>query len=196
MGITILLNRSTFLILIILRDYIMNEYKKLDEAKHFLDEMLKIKNDQKLFEYNVSACLSAARSVLQYAFEEVTLNGKQNWYNSLINASALIKYFRDKRNINIHQKPLDTKKRHELTFTTTMRSSVEFEIRDKDGNVISQSPKPTLPEANNQNKTTYDFNYIFDDWNGSENVCVLVEKYLKELELLIIDGVKLKNISG
>jgi len=176
----------------------MYEYKKIDEARHFLSEMIKHKMDQKLFEFNLSACLSASRSVMQYALEEVQSNGNQKWYDSYITKSTYVKYFKDKRDINIHKKPLNTKKRHELSISTTFSVSVEYTVMDKNGNIISQSPELNQIDANsiNPQNISYDFNYTFDDWNGHENVIELIEKYLNEIELFINNGVNLKFIAG
>lgn len=48
----------------------MHELEKLKEAGYFARRMEASINDPKAFQYELSAFLSAARSVLQYAFEE------------------------------------------------------------------------------------------------------------------------------
>lgn len=48
----------------------MNERYKIGEAKYFLARMEESIRDRMAFRYNLSAFLSAARSVTQYAYEE------------------------------------------------------------------------------------------------------------------------------
>jgi hypothetical protein len=83
----------------------MNETKKLQEAKYFLTKMEETREDPNSFVYNLSAFLSAARSVLQYVFNETrkTANGNQ-WYQSFVKSSNTLKFFKDKRDVNIHKK--------------------------------------------------------------------------------------------
>src|SRR5690348_16558935 len=59
------------------------------------------------FRYILSAFLSAARSVLQYARKEVESDPqKLKWYDDLMAHSRELPYFKDKRNTNIHRHPL------------------------------------------------------------------------------------------
>ena len=51
----------------------MNEYTKLKEAQYFNSEMVKKQLNRDSFNYNLSAFLSSARSILQYALEEAKL---------------------------------------------------------------------------------------------------------------------------
>lgn len=85
----------------------MNEKEKLEEDRYFLSRMVDEQEDRKVFVYNLSAFLSASRSVMQYAQKEA---GKKKegheWYTS----SALLSYFREKRGYNIHTAPFDPKK--------------------------------------------------------------------------------------
>lgn len=175
----------------------MFEYKKLEEAKHFYNEMNKNKGDQKLFEFNLSACLSAARSVLQYSLEEVKNNGQQKWYDNYIKSSSYIKFFKDKRDINIHKKPVKTISLQEVSIVSTVSLSLSWEIRDKNGNLKSSS-KNSQKEGviEDQDKISYRTIYIFDDWKGSEEAIELSKKYLNELDSFIKEGIRLKFITG
>jgi hypothetical protein len=80
----------------------MNENLKIQEAEYFLSQMCE-NNERPFFNYNLSAFLTAARSVLQYAFEESKTkpNGK-SWYDPAIQNRPVVKFFKDKRDINIH----------------------------------------------------------------------------------------------
>ena len=61
----------------------MFERKKLEEAKYFYKAMIKEREDREFFCYNLSAFLSASRSVLQYSLEEdKTKKDGKKWYDS------------------------------------------------------------------------------------------------------------------
>ncbi len=62
----------------------MNEQYKIDEAKFFLAKMKRSVHDRKAFRYYMSAFLTAARSVIQYAREESRSKGRQQWYDETI----------------------------------------------------------------------------------------------------------------
>jgi hypothetical protein len=60
----------------------MNESGKIREAEYFLAQMDRERENAEHFGYNLSALLSSARSVLQYALEEANLKpGGQAWYD-------------------------------------------------------------------------------------------------------------------
>ena len=80
----------------------MFEKEKIEEAKYFYDEMIKKHKDRKIFCFNLSAFLSASRSILQYALEEAkTKNNGQNWFDNHIHSNPIFRFFKDKRDINI-----------------------------------------------------------------------------------------------
>jgi hypothetical protein len=92
--------------------------QKLAEAKYFYDRMVEVQNtvvshNREYFIYNFSAFLSASRSVLQYMLEEIEqkkdpiqqLEARQ-WYDKKMAASPRLKFFKDKRDINIHVSPI------------------------------------------------------------------------------------------
>lgn len=111
----------------------------------------------------------------------------------------MLKFFKDKRDINIHDEPIDPRADIEVTVTETIRlsGSVSIEHRDKDGRLISQysseepKPKPKKPNSSVESKTTFRFN----DWAGNEDVITLCEKYIQELEKVVKDGVSKEFIT-
>src|SRR5436309_11754921 len=63
------------------------------------------------FTRELSAFMSAARSVLRYALEEAKLKpGGQHWYDQAM-AGPLLSFFKDKRDISIHKRPVDPVRR-------------------------------------------------------------------------------------
>ena len=70
----------------------MNEQYKIDEAKFFLARMEESIRDREAFRYYMSAFLTAARSVTQYAREESRSKGRQQWYNETIAGCELLSF--------------------------------------------------------------------------------------------------------
>jgi len=84
----------------------MHEQTKINEAKYFLGQMNIVVNDRAVFNFNLSAFLAAARSALQYAHKEaIPQSGGQAWYDGQVAAKPIVKFFKDKRDISIHEVP-------------------------------------------------------------------------------------------
>jgi hypothetical protein len=181
----------------------MNKKTKLKEAEYFLARMKAEQENQEDFKYNLSAFLSAARSVLQYAERESNPGknpkakpGAKVWYGNLIANSPVLKFFKCKRNVNIHIEPVKPQADylHEAFVTIEFSGSSEDEVRDKSGKVIAQgsSEKPKLePEKQKKEKvlTKDEVRYTFSDWPGDEDVFTLCECYIQEIKKGIQDGV-------
>ncbi|TES89891.1 MAG: hypothetical protein E3J87_11125 [Candidatus Cloacimonadota bacterium] len=179
----------------------MHERKKIREAKYFYSRMVQEQRNRDDFTYNLSAFLSSARSVLQYALTEAeTKTAGKRWYNDCISASPVLKFFKDKRDINIHTEPIEPKAHYELTLTESIQlsESLSITVRDKNGNIKYQyssdepKPKPKKPET----PAVTEIRYRFADWSGSEDVLTLCKKYIQELEDMIKDAVDTGFISG
>ena len=86
----------------------MHEDLKIAEAQHFLQERIRsAPRDQAVTRYSVSAFLTAARSALQYALEEAQCKpGGQAWYYSSVKVDPVVKFLKDSRDINIHERPV------------------------------------------------------------------------------------------
>ncbi len=85
-----------------------NEQQKFREAAYFFGVMKLNVEDRTAFIYNFSAFINAARTVVQYAAEECgpPPSSARSWYDNYVAGSELIRYFRDKRNLNIHDEPV------------------------------------------------------------------------------------------
>jgi len=185
----------------------MNKKTKVKEAEYFLAQMKVEQNNRENFEFNLSAFFSAARSVLQYAYEEVkkARTREMKWYENSVSGSPIVGYFKDKRDTNIHDEPIKPRADFLLKVTepisvTYSGSDVSLEHRDKNGKLISQcspekpkpKPKPKKHSGSAESKTTFRFN----DWTGNEDVITLCERYIQELEKVVKDGVSKGYITG
>lgn len=172
----------------------MNEQPKLAEAEFFLSKMSSEEaNVREVFEHYLSAFLTSARSVPQYALEEVggNLQG-QSWYEGCMQSSTILQFFKDKRDINIHVEPIKPSKRFEVEIRDSMHlsDSVSIESKDKDGNVTRKSVHGEKPStAQSVTETIVSSEYRFSDWHGGESLMTLARMYVDELRNLIADGV-------
>jgi hypothetical protein len=171
---------------------ITKEEKKLDEAKFFYNKMVNSSDFPTEFEYNLSAFLTASRSVLQYLLEDIKNKpGGQFWHDNLVAQNIYIKYFRDKRDINIHQETIQPKKGIgiELSENINISESLSIELRDKEGNVKeSYNSKSNQSENKKQKNPIVKIIYFFDDWAGNEDILKLCGNYIAELEKFIVEA--------
>lgn len=178
----------------------MNERKKLAEAKYFYSRMVEEQSNSEIFLYNLSAFLSSARSVLQYAFSEVKGNKEgKKWYDSCLSASPILRFFKNKRDINIHTEPISPIKKVAVNSIETMgiSDSVLVIHRDKNGNIIKKHSSESHQKLEStKGQVTRQVEYKFSDWKGNESVLTLCQKYLQELERLIENGVGKRFITG
>lgn len=85
----------------------MNERYKIGEAKFFLERMEESIGDHITFRYYLSAFMSAARSVLQYAQKEFVKKSRLKSYETTIADNDILSYFKVPRDSNIHRVPVE-----------------------------------------------------------------------------------------
>ena len=180
-----------------------HERKKLAEAHYFYSQMLREINDREKFSYNLSAFLTAARSVLQYALKEAsTRNGGKQWYHNHITASSVLSFFRLKRNFNIHTAPVTALQHTDLTVQSSVifTGATSFVHLDGDGNVLDASPpaqsKPEPISKQPEPPAEVKNYYTFPDWEGKEDVVTLCKTYLEDLQRVIQDGIQRGFLTG
>jgi len=179
----------------------MYENTKLAEAKYFYSQMSANSDDREKFTHNLSAFISSARSVLQYALDEAkTKNGGQAWYDKKVVGSPILGFFKDKRDINIHTQPVRPIRNTSVTINAKLgiSTSVVAILRDANGNIKQQSTSETsnhkpLPQPPPSNATV---RYTFSDWAGSEDVMNVCQQYIVSLEGFVKDGIDRGFLTG
>ena len=172
----------------------MHEQTKINEAKYFLAQMMANADDRLSFNYSLSAFLAAARSALQYALKEAKAKPSgQAWYDTLVAGKTVVKFLKDKRNINIHANPISPSANIGVSVTDTVHisASVSVTILRKDGSIeeeklIEPSPPPPRLEET-ESSVTYE--YFFPDWSGDEDVITLCQSYINDVQVIISNGV-------
>lgn len=171
----------------------MYEQNKICEACYFLSRLGPLSSHVKEFSFELSAFLSAARSVLQYAYKEAkTKPGGKSWYNGNIQNVPVIWYFKDKRDLSIHVKPVVPNLNigvAPIMVQVSIHASVNLKVTDPDGNVIEERnitspiPKPETPPS-----PSVTVSYHFGDWSGFEDIEALCHQYFAAIEALVKDG--------
>lgn len=162
----------------------MKERKKLEEAQFFYRKMVEYKQKRNEFEFYLSAFLSAARSVLQYTLKEVKNKpGGQKWYNSLVHESIYIRFFKNKRDINIHEEPVSPATFIHLEITDTIIIADKASVDGYSDN--TPVIKEIIPDINRPPVIQHVL-YKFDDWQGVDDVFYMCKIYLDELENVVV----------
>jgi hypothetical protein len=170
----------------------MHEQEKLDEARHFLEGMTRSIEDPVAFRFELSAFLSAARSVLQYAREEaITRTGGQAWFDAHMRRDRVLNFFKDKRDVSVHVRPVVPAATINVTASDVIQFSEAFLLRvfDDEGNLISEkgsgspAPPPVVSPPSSVSRV-----YNFPDWSGQEDVLQLCRGYMSALEGVVSDG--------
>jgi hypothetical protein len=180
----------------------MHEARKLSEAEHFLKGMQREVERPQALAFELSAFLSAARSVLQYACEEAKQKPRgQAWYDAEMGAEPCLRFFKGKRDHSIHIAPVQppgTTTIGIVDMVPSPRVSLTVSIYDTQGNLVREikddSPPPR--QANPCTEVTVAYCYRFPDWSGSEDVLSLCQKYLTTLKSVVDRGIKAGFISG
>lgn len=171
----------------------MREQEEIKEAEYFLSRMRHEKDRPEYFCYNLSAFLTAARSVLQYAQDEIKGKiGGQYWYDSQVSARPVMGFFKDKRDLNVHVEPVNL--RRDVTINVfdavhlTVAPSVEIGNQER-SMVTPTESEQTSPQEIGTEPPTLGCKYFFQDWRGSEDVIELCRQYLDKIKEFAKDGV-------
>jgi hypothetical protein len=164
----------------------MYEQAKIDEAQYFLLGMVREKDIPKHFIYELSAFLSAARSVLQYALKEAELKvGGRNWYDQHMQ-DRILRFFTDERDLNIHTKPARPGADYHVRLTENLYVVEPLPPVNPQGDVVRIDPLPVRPGVA---PSELNIEYHFRNWqNGSGEVLTLCGNYLSRLQSLVKDG--------
>lgn len=171
----------------------MREQEKIDEAAHFRQRMAQVESDDVAFRYELSAFLSAARSVLQYARKEAAPKaGGKVWYDARMTSSRVLQFFKSERDLNVHAEPVVPQRAIEVSIQEHVRVSVveRWTLKGPNGEVVAQggsapgaTPAPAAPAP-----ATVVYRYFFPDWTGHEEVPVLCNLLLNELRDVVAEG--------
>ncbi|PYX33185.1 MAG: hypothetical protein DMG77_00765 [Acidobacteria bacterium] len=174
----------------------MHEAEKLEEAEFFLKQMASAGNDDKAYTYNLSAFISAARSILFYARSEAKRkSGSHAWIEQQESGSSVISFFTSRRNVSIHKEPVSPEKQLRVHIGETLHFSDMNDllriIRTNTDTVLFRDDKsvPSIQTALVADGTNWPYPskvamtavYRFSEWKGAEDATTLCTTYLGRL---------------
>jgi hypothetical protein len=185
----------------------MHARAKLEEARYFLDEMQRVRDNLTAFRYELSAFLGAARSVDYYLRTAAKADPAAGaWYQG-VKASILqgsrfpeAKYFIDQRNFDVHAVPVAPHPwsyvQYEVTFddeglipTSEIQIKTADEQQDHEDTLQDVTPAPASSGAASftiQGPIAI-ATYEFID-RPHEDVFLISSRYLVELERILIEA--------
>jgi hypothetical protein len=94
----------------------VSEPHRLKEAQLFLDKMNEdgVNGNPEEFGCYLSACMSAARSVMQCILKKAEEQGERTWYDALAGSSPWDRCSRALRNTSVHARPYNPPAHHIL----------------------------------------------------------------------------------
>ena len=166
--------------------------EKFIEAKFFFDRMVENQSVRDAFKFNLSAFLSAARSVTLFMQKEYhKVSGFKEWYikkQDEMGKDPYMKLLDDKRDLTIHQHQVEMKGnvKVEITETIGISDSVSFKLIRQDGTVIEGGSQASKPPNKAKNETRIEWLWYFNDLPGKD-IVALSKEHLEKLEKLIIE---------
>ena len=169
--------------------------RKLEEAKYFLKQMQKNKNQYHPFIYNLSAFLSAARSItffMQKLYKKAPNFNK--WYNLKQNEMKKDKdfdFFNDMRLATVHTTSVIPNQTltHNKPEKISIADSILIQQVDKNGKIIVQrniNSKNAKASKISENQSSFELIWMFKE-RSDRTVLQLCEAHIKKLEKLVIE---------
>ena len=172
----------------------MNEDGKLQEGAYFLRQMSSSLQEPQVFRFNLSAFLSAARSVAQFAWKEArTKSGGQTWYDAFVANDRLSGFFKSRRDSNVHDDIIHLDGHVDVFVRDAAHVSERSVVEkfDRDGNLI-EVVEGEGSDSNLDAEWTTDYRFVahyrFAEWEGPEEIPELCAQYLESLRRLVADG--------
>lgn len=177
----------------------MNATDKLVETRYFLKQMENNIDDLKLFKYNLSAFLSASRSVTWHLQKE--FSGNKNfelWYDIKqlqMSKDPLFVFFKDTRNFVVKECEASIIGHHKASFSLNigLTDKVELEVKRGNGKTIEkiEVSNSSSNDKKQEKESSIDRRWFFIDYFGKEQeVIPLCHEYVKGLEDLLEEAHK------
>ena len=170
---------------------------KLEEARYFRARMDQTVDHRTAFTYELSAFLTATRTVLQYLREECVKAGNKGWYDGKMGDQTL-GFFKSARDMNIHRRPVEPQQNVTLTFEEHVVVGEGFSITttDEQGRAVQHEEVEANSPVPVPTKVERTVEFFFEGWPGQEDVPSLCDKYLRTLESTLDEWDRLTVAQG
>ena len=167
-----------------------NTRNKLEEAKYFLLRMVEVVTNRTYFKHNLSAFLSAARSVtliMQNEFDKI--DGFKEWYirkQNQMSTDPGMHLMNKKRVMTIHQKPVKPRGQIDVSVKEiiTITEHVVAVLTHKDGTVERIEPKQSSHPLPSQSETEIRYRWFFEEI-PNKDIITLSREYTLKLESIV-----------
>lgn len=172
-------------------------HNKLNEAYYFYRQMERLQQEGNLLEftYNLSAFLTATRSITTYVRDII----KDKNVNSIVRTDGKIFFLKDQRNLTVHERSLRASALVNAniasSITVASKEKVKLEMYQKENDIdkvifkTGTEPEYSNIPVNHTNKefenvkTSYQF--FLEEWEGHDDILSLAKYYLSWLEEFI-----------
>lgn len=163
-----------------------NNRDKLNEAKHFFEEMKRVSSDPNKFRYELTAFLAASRSItliMQKEFSDKT--GFTEWYvqkqNEMKN-NPILKYLHRQRNISHHEHPV-LQYPISITEQSSSGTGMRIVLTGTGSSIDLSSGLVTFPMIYSATTITY----YFDDIPRDKDVITICQEAVNALEAIVVE---------
>lgn len=151
-----------------------NTKDKLNEAKFFLEEMIRVSSEIDKFRYMLTAFLAASRSITQIMQKEFSERaGFTEWYaqkREEMKRSPILKYLHEQRIITFHQRPV-LQYPIGVTQQITDSAGINIFLSGTGSNLIQYSVLANLPII----QPSITVKYYFDDIKEKDVITICQE---------------------
>lgn len=162
-----------------------NTKDKLNEAKHFLGEMRMVSSDPDKFRYELTAFLSAIRSITQIMQKEFSeKEGFADWHDQKqteMQRNGTLRYLHRQRIISFHEHPVLSYP-IKITSQTSDETGMRVLLTGTSSNLKLSSGFVALPIA----QPAVSVKYYFDDISTEEkDVIAICQEAINVLESIV-----------
>ncbi len=167
-------------------------FDKLDEAKYFLSQLKLNIINVSIFRYNLSAFLSAIRSVTFFLQKECNgIPGFSEWYvmeQEKMKSDPYMKFLNDKRVLEVHKGRSLLRKETRVTHhdSVSMVDSITIFLIRSDGTGDIRQSGPSVHDISRKIDPTTEHLWFFEDFE-EKDIIQLCEEHVSKIEKLLND---------
>ena len=187
----------------------METENKLEEAKYFFNQIKNSLNNPQILGFNLSAFITAARTVTWFMQKEYSANPKfKTWYEAKqkeMKEDSVCKFFHNLRTANIHTKSPETNREVSVSIAESVPVSDSISVKViRAGKVIQESSSKET-EINNSSSMNHNTNTknsiphnnvtikIFFREKSEEDGISLCESYLSKVVKIVNELLQIKE---
>ena len=164
--------------------------EKLQESRYFLGLMTLTQAERDAFKYNLSAFLSASRSVTLIMQKEYDrISGFKRWWSEKqkeMRSDDAMRLMNEQRVMTIHTQSVRLRGQGNITIKEriTVSDSVSIVLTHADGTVERREPEPTPSPVATETGSNSEWRWYFDEL-PEKDVLTLCKEHMAKLDALV-----------